>query len=219
MGLADYIGRFWAGAEVIYGVIIAMTFTSALRDLPSALVEQMMVERTVYTALFCCIAWGVADGMFYLWERNYLIRQENRIIEFSKSAQTEPAVTLVEAQLDDTVLRNIPGGQRHELYQKLVQFLSGAGARETLTVREGFTIVGGTLLRSALAGVVVVIPFFATADVNLALKVSNLLGILLLFGIGYLRALDREFIHRIVMAVGTSMIGIVITFITVVLGG
>ena len=135
MALADYIGRFWAGAEVIYGVIIAMTFTSALRDLPWAIVEKMLVERTVYTALFCCIAWGIADGLFYLWERNYLIRQENRIIELSKSAQTDPAVSLVEAQLDDTVLRNIPGEQRRELYQKLVQFLSGAGAKETLSMR------------------------------------------------------------------------------------
>ncbi|MDD1645675.1 MAG: hypothetical protein LUQ42_04540 [Methanomicrobiales archaeon] len=219
MALADYIGRFWAGAEVIYGVIIAMTFTSALRDLPFAVLEKMLVERTVYTALFCCMAWGVADGLFYLWERNYLIRQENRIIELSKSAQTEPAVSLVEAQLDDTVLRNVPSGQRQELYVKLVQFLSGSGTRETLSWREGFTIVGGTFIRSALAGVVVVIPFFATTDVDLALKVSNLLGILLLFGIGYVRALDREFVHRIVMAVGTSMIGIVITAITVVLGG
>ena len=219
MALADYIGRFWAGAEVIYGVIIAMTFTSALRDLPWAFLERMLVERTVYTALFCCMAWGVADGLFYLWERNYLIRQENRIIELSKSAQTEPAVSLVEAQLEDTVLRNVPGVQRHELYQRLVEFLSRAGAREKLSLREGFTIVGGTFFRSALAGVVVIIPFFATPDVDLALKVSNLLGILLLFGVGYLRALDRDFSHRIVMAVGTSMIGIVISAITVVLGG
>jgi hypothetical protein len=219
MALADYIGRFWAGAEIIYGVIIAMTFTSALRDLPWAFLERMLVERTVYTALFCCMAWGVADGLFYLWERNYLIRQENRIIELSKSAQTEPAVTLVESQLEDTVLRNVPGEQRHELYRKLVQFLSGAGTREKLSLREGFTIVGGTFIRSALAGVVVILPFFATTDVNLALKVSNLLGILLLFAVGYLRALDREFSQRIIMAVGTSMIGIVITAITVVLGG
>ena len=31
MKLADYIGRYWAGAEAIYAVIIAMTFTSVLR--------------------------------------------------------------------------------------------------------------------------------------------------------------------------------------------
>jgi hypothetical protein len=219
MALADYIGRFWAGAEVIYGVIIAMTFTSALRDLPWAFLERMVVERTVYTALFCCMAWGVADGLFYLWERNYLIRQENEIIALSKSAQTEPAVSLVEAQLDDTVLRNVPGEQRLELYRKLVQFLSGAGAREKVSVREGLTIIGGTFIRSALAGVVVVLPLFATTDVDLALKVSNLLGILLLFGVGYLRAQDRDFLHRIVMGAGTAMIGIVITVITVVMGG
>jgi hypothetical protein len=37
MALADYIGQVLGGAEVIYGVIIAMTFTSVLRETPFAL--------------------------------------------------------------------------------------------------------------------------------------------------------------------------------------
>jgi VIT1/CCC1 family predicted Fe2+/Mn2+ transporter len=217
MTLVDYIGRYWAGAEVIYGVIIAMTFTSVLRETPGVL--DVVMYRVALTALFCCIAWGLADGLFYFWERSYIIRQENRIIELSKSAENGPAVSLVGEQLDDTILRNIPGEQRTQLYQKLVQFLSGVSAREKLSMRDSGTIIGGTFIRSACAGLVVVTPFFLIHDVELALKISNLLGILLLFLVGYVRSLDKDLYPRVVSGIGTSLVGIVITSITVVLGG
>jgi hypothetical protein len=73
--------------RIIYGVIIAMTFTSVLRGYP--LVFALVLYKTVFAALFCCIAWGITDGLFYSWERRYLLRQENRIIALSKSADEE----------------------------------------------------------------------------------------------------------------------------------
>jgi hypothetical protein len=42
----------------------------------------MLYQTVVYSALFCCIAWGIADGLFYAWERRYNIRTENKIIEY-----------------------------------------------------------------------------------------------------------------------------------------
>ncbi len=218
MRLADYIGKYWAGAEVIYGVIIAMTFTSILRGYP--VVFAMVIQRTILAALFCCIAWGIADGLFYLWERNYIIRRENRIIQFSKSPrEKESALPLIGEELDDTILRNIPKENRVQLYEKLSQFLSGADNREKVSFREAATIVSGTFLLSAGAGLFVVTPFFVIGDVEQALKISNLVGILLLFGVGYLRALDRNIFSRVIFGIGSSLIGIVIAGITIVLGG
>lgn len=218
MGLADYIGKYWAGAEVIYGVIIAMTFTSILRGYPA--VFEFVLQRTIYAALFCCIAWGIADGLFYLWERNYIIRRENTIIQFSKSGeQKESALSLIGEQLDDTILRNIPKENRVQLYEKLSQFLSGAESREKVSFREAATIVSGTFLLSAGAGLLVVTPFFLIENVEQALKISNLVGIFLLFGVGYFRALDRNFFSRVIFGFGSSLIGIVIAGITIVLGG
>ena len=66
---------------------------------------------------------------------------------------------------------------------------------------------------------VVVAPFFLIHDVQTALKISNLLGGLLLFTVSYLRALDRNLLPRIANGVGTSLIGIIIAGITVLLGG
>jgi len=218
MALADYIGKFWAGAEVMYGVIIAMTFTSVLRGYPA--VFEIVITRVVYAALFCCIAWGIADGLFYFWERGYIIRRENKIIRFSQSAQeNESALSLIGEELDDTILRNIPPENRLLLYQKLVQVLSGVDAREKISPHEAMTIILGTFILSAGAGLIVVIPFFVIHDVEQALLLSNALGILLLFGVGYFRALDRNVLPRVLYGFVSSLIGIFIAGITVVLGG
>jgi hypothetical protein len=217
MGLADYIGKFWAGAEVMYGIIIAMTFTSMLRGYP--VVFEFIINKVILAALFCCIAWGIADGMFYLWERNYIIRRENKTIEFSKSSRQESAVTLIGEQLDDTILRNIPGENRLQLYEKLTQFLSTVDKREKISPREALTIIFGTFLLSAGAGLIIVFPFFIIENIEQALIVSNLFGIFLLFVIGYSRALERNFLSKIIQGTGVAFIGIIIALITIVLGG
>ncbi len=227
MALADYIGKFWTGAEAIYGVIIAMTFTSVLRGNP--VVFEQMLFMTIYAALACCIAWGIADGLFYSWERSYIVKQENTIIRLSKSAgQGESAVSLVGNELDDTILRNVPQEKRKELYQKLVQYLSVVEERKKMTLRDAATIILGTFLISTMAGIIVVMPFFLMSsnlsfffmgDVETALKVSNLLGILLLFVVGYYRAFNKDLSSRIISGIGTSLIGIIIAVITIVLGG
>ncbi|MDV2480851.1 hypothetical protein F8E02_02285 [Methanoculleus sp. Wushi-C6] len=218
MPLADYIGRYWTGAEVMYGVIIAMTFTSVLRGYPE--ISGLIVGKVVAAALFCCIAWGIADGMFYIWERSYLIRQENRIIESSRSAgQKESALSLIGEQLDDTVLRNIPEDDRFRLYERLSGFLAGVESREKMSPREAATIMLGTFLLSAGAGAIVVLPFFLIDGAGQALTISNLAGILLLFGIGYTRTRDRNFPSKVLYGFGSSFIGIIIAVITIALGG
>jgi hypothetical protein len=50
-----------------------MTFTSTLRG--EAAIFEMVFQTVIYPALFCCIAWGVADGLFYAWERRNIIRE------------------------------------------------------------------------------------------------------------------------------------------------
>jgi len=218
MRLADYIGKYWAGAEVMYGVIIAMTFTSILRGYPA--VFEFALYKTISAALLCCMAWGIADGLFYFWERSYLIRRENTIIQFSKSPQqNESAIPLIGEQLDDTILRNIPRENRLQLYEKLTGFLAGVDKREKLSSHDAMTIILGTFILSAGAGCIVVAPFFVFQDVEQALKVSNLLGILLLFAVGYFRALDRDLFSKVMFGLGSSMVGIVIAGITIVLGG
>jgi hypothetical protein len=218
MGLADYIGKYWAGAEVIYAVIIAMTFTSVLRGYVA--IPEVAYFNIVYSALFCYIAWGVADGSFYVWERKYNIRMENEIIDLSKlELKREAAIPLIKEQLDDTILRNIDEEKRIELYQSLLRYLSVSGKKKMVSTRDALNIVLGTSLVSTAAGVIVVLPFFLIDNLSFALDISNWLGISLLFIIVYNRTNERSFSGRIRSGFGTAIIGIIIAVITVLLGG
>ncbi|NPV61967.1 MAG: hypothetical protein HPY61_04940 [Methanotrichaceae archaeon] len=218
MKLSDYIGKYWAGAEAIYAVIIAMTFTSTFRSF--AAVPDAAYLHVVYSALLCCIAWGVADGSFYIWERKYNIKTENDIIDLSKSElKRDAAIPLVKEQLDDTILRNIDEEKRIQLYQVLLEYLSICGHKETVSTRDSLNIVLGTSLISTVAGVIVVFPFYLIDDLSFALDVSNLLGISLLFIIGYYRTNERSLFGRVRTGLGTAVIGIIITLITIALGG
>lgn len=218
VALADYIGKFWAGAEAIYSVIIAMTFTSVLRG--NLVVFEQMLSTIIYSALACCVAWGIADGLFYSWERSYIVKKENTIIRLSKSAgQGESAVSLVGDELDDTILRNVPQEKRLDLYQKLVHHLSVVEERKKMSLRNAAAIILSAFFISTVAGFIVVMPFFLMDDVETALEVSNLLGILLLFGVGYYRAFNKDLSSRIVSGISTSFIGIIIAIITIFLGG
>jgi hypothetical protein len=218
MRLADYIGKYWAGAEVIYAVIIAMTFTSTLRSY--SFDSERAVDMVVYSALFCCIAWGIADGAFYVWERKYIFRQENEIIALSKFPEkSDSAVAMIRDELDDTILRNINDENRLTLYQRLVQYLSESGKKQELSARDAISIVAGTFISSTVAAVLVTLPFFLMDDLRNALNISNLVCVILLFIAGYSRALNRSLNARLTSAIGTAFIGIIIAVITIRLGG
>jgi len=218
MKLADYIGRYWAGAEAIYAVIIAMTFTSVLRGYVA--IDEAAYLDVVYPALFCCMAWGIADGLFYAWERRYNIRMENKIIDLSRPGQDQDeAMSLIREQLDDTVLRNINYEKRMELYLNLMRHLDEVGAKRKASRWDAISIICATFVISTAAGLAVVAPFFLVENLQTALDISNMLGICLLFVIGYHRAYEKSASARMIMGFGTAVIGMVIAAVTILLGG
>ena len=218
MSLADYIGKYWAGAQAIYSVIIAMTFTSVLRNYLA--IPEEANFNVVSSALFCCIAWGIADGSFYAWERRYNLRLENEIIDISKSDQRkDSAIPLIMEQLDDTILRNINDETRIELYRNLVRHLATNGVKTRIAPRDALYIMAGTLFVSTVSGLIVVIPFFLVDNLRFALDISNCSGVFLLFIIGYYGTHERNLSDKVISGLGTAIIGIIITVITILLGG
>ncbi|WMW22081.1 hypothetical protein RE476_12010 [Methanolobus mangrovi] len=218
MGLSDYIGRYWVGAEAIYAVILAMTFTSVLRTYIAT--SDASHFPLVYSALFCCIAWGIADGSFYVWERKYNLRMENDIIDMCRSKrEKDAAISLIGEQLGNTILSNIAADKRQKLYSGLVLHLAAAGRKEAVSAGDILNIILGTTLVSTVAGLTIILPFFLIEDMYFALTISNWLGISLLFVIGYYRTYEKDFFERLRSGFITAVIGMMIAAITVMLGG
>ncbi|OPY21195.1 MAG: VIT family protein [Methanomethylovorans sp. PtaU1.Bin093] len=218
MHLSSYIGKYWTGAEVIYAVIIAMTFTSVLRTyiaIPGGSYFPM-----IYSALLCCIAWGIADGSFYIWERNHNLGIENDIIDICKSDRKgKAALPLISEQLENTIISNISEEKRLELYRDLILHLAATGKKETVSTRDALYMILGTSLISTASGVIVVLPFFLSDKLIHALAMSNLLGILLLFITGYYRTYEKDLYGKVRSGFGTTVIGMSIAAITILLGG
>lgn len=220
MPISDYLGKFWTGAEVMYGIIIAMTFTSTLRH-PS-FDTQTAYWAIVFSALFCCIAWGVADGFFYAWEDRYIARNQRKVIEASKSSDTNKlAYSMIKEELDKTILSNIGDNDRKRLYEGITEYLSKTDNKNRKrSGKSRLGIIAATILLSSGAGVIVLLPFFILAnDVRIALEISVILGIMTLYLIGWARAQGEMIPMRIVSGIGAASVGMIIAIITTTLGG
>ena len=89
---------------------------------------------------------------------------------------------------------------------------------ETVTTREARTLILGPLVRSAFAGAVVVAPFLLIGDGGTALLASNLLGVILLFAVGYTIVAETSGVSRVASGFRTAMVGIAIAAITIIVG-
>ncbi len=217
MGLADYLGRFWYSSEPMFGVIMVVCFTSVLRAYPQ-LAEQV-VGVVLLSALFCCIAWGLVDGVFYAWEAHYELEKKKKLQALAQApAGSKNARELVEDDLGDTIVDLMDEKDKEQIYQIVEKNVSGVDLgrvslkEDIVTVLIAFGLVVGS-------SIIVIIPFLLFSPVMNALKISNLTGIFLLFFMGYWREEDTRFTKKLITGGFTAFVAFIITIVTIVLGG
>ena len=155
-----------------------------------------------------------------IYGREIIISGQRNIIEICKSdLKGEAAIYLISEKLENTIISNISEEKRLELYRDLILHLAATGEKETVSTREVLAIIVVTSLISTASGVTVVLPFFLADKLIHALAQSNLLGILLLFITGYYRTYEKNLYGKVRSGFGTTVIGMSIAAITIVLGG
>lgn len=217
MGLSDYLGRFWHSSEPMFGVIMVICFTSILRT--NVAIAESMVWRIIDAALACCIAWGLVDGIFYAWELNYDRKKMERLVALSKSqANEESALSLLDENLTDTIIGTLNDHDRAHLYSRLLERIRDVDVgrvplkNSVITVLITFCLVVGT-------AVIVLSPFALIPQVSTALLLSNALGIALLFFVGYWREEGLQLRMKFRSGIMTALVALIITIVTVYLGG
>jgi hypothetical protein len=217
MGFADYLGRFWYSSEPMFGVIMVVCFTSVLRAFPDA--TDKVVETILLSALFCCIAWGLVDGIFYAWEAHYLLEKKKKL-QASVQAPKDPKKgrELVEDDLGDTIVDLMDEKDKEQIYQIVEKNVPGVDLghvsikEDIITVLIAFGLVVGS-------SIIVMLPFLWFSPVTTALKISNVTGILLLFIMGYWREEDKRTSKKLITGGFTALVALIITLVTVYLGG
>ncbi|MDT4838551.1 hypothetical protein FQZ97_723110 [compost metagenome] len=200
--------------EVIFGLLMAMTFVGALSVATSGREE----ARTMLIAAFGCnLAWGLADAVIYLL-RTWTDRTRNRTLLYrlQNSADAREGQALVADAMPPRIAAAVGAEGLEMLRRRLIDY-SGAPVRTGLGL-DDFLGALGTFLLVVLATFPIVIPFLLLADTALAIRTSNLVALGMLFAAGWMLARysgGNTWVGGAAMAI----VGTALMFAIIALGG
>jgi VIT1/CCC1 family predicted Fe2+/Mn2+ transporter len=209
--ILDPIERF---SEIVFGLIVVLSFTGALSV---AKAGQTEVHRMMTGAILCNLAWGIIDAAFYLIacftelrHKAYLL---NRVQRCSDPLEVRKRI---EEVLPETITEVFQSADFERMHNHLKQVTLPPQSLH-LSRRDwlgGLTV----LLLVFLSTLPVVLPFVFISNARLALHISNLIAVALLFASGQLLARYAG-LHHVWMGLAMVLIGGVLVAITIALGG
>ena len=171
-------------SEVIFGLLMAMTFIGSLSVATAGREE---VRTMMFAALGCNLAWGLADAVMYL-VRIATERTRNRTLlaRLRGGADAIAGQALVADALPPA-LAAAAGAEGIEVLRRRLVELPAPPAPPRLGLRD-FKGALGVFLLVVLATFPVVIPFLVFRQTALAVRVSNLVALVMLFIAGWMLA-------------------------------
>lgn len=171
-------------SEVIFGLLMAMTFVGAL-SVASAGREE--IRTMMITALGCNLAWGLADAVMYL-VGTVTERTRNRTLLARLRGGLDAAAgqALVADALPGALAGALGPAELESLRRRIAEQPAGSiRARVGLDDLRG---AAGVFLLVVLATFPVVVPFMLLDRVPLAMRVANLVALAMLFVAGWMLA-------------------------------
>jgi VIT1/CCC1 family predicted Fe2+/Mn2+ transporter len=201
-------------SEVLFGVIMVLTCTGSLSV---AGADRAEVRTMLIGALGCNVAWGIIDAALYLMG---IVAEKGRSLIIFRAVRnaTNPqtAERLIADALPSVVASVLLPAELDAMQQRLKQ-LPEPPAREHLDKGDWLGALGVFWL-VFVSTFPVAIPFIFMQDAALALRISNLIAIVMLFALGYAfgRCAGRNpWLAGILMVV----LGAILVGITTALGG
>ena len=201
--------------EALFGLIMALGFTGAVR-----LGEEEANNRALFIGILGCnLAWAIVDGVMYVLTALVERGRKLRLVREVLSAPTdEAALQQIGRELDGPLMTLTTPQERLQLHGWVLEILRRGGSEEARVERQD--LLGGLAasLLVLLATFPVVVPFLVIPDANLATRISNLIGLVLLFllGVRWGQIVGGRSIR---IATGLTLVGVVLVLITIVLGG
>ena len=168
--------------EVIFGLLMAMTFTGTI----SVATSGQEAERTMMiAALGCNLAWGLADAVMYLL-RTLIERTRNRTLRTNLLGATDAAAgrALIAEALPAHIAAVVGPEELEFLRHRVVEY-SSMPVQPRLGW-DDFRGAVGVFLLVAFSTFPLVVPFLLLDQTALAVRVSNLVGLGILFIAGWI---------------------------------
>ncbi|HTI37079.1 MAG TPA: VIT1/CCC1 transporter family protein [Vicinamibacterales bacterium] len=201
-------------SEILFGLIMALTFTGSISVAESGRDE---VRTLLVGAVGCNIAWGIVDAVMFLMD---MLAERGRDVLVVRAVRTASTASGAERIIRD----HLPDAFAHALTPAEIAHIRSAVLAGPISShapgleRADWLGALAVFLVVVLSTFPVVLPFLFIDDVALALRASNAVAIVMLFGVGYLLA--RHAGYR-PWRTGLAMVllGVVLVGLTIALGG
>jgi hypothetical protein len=168
-------------SEILFGIIMVMTFTVSLRV---ARADKLQVREMLIGAIGCNLAWGLIDALMYLMscisERGHNIKVLRRI---HKSKNPHDANKVICDALPPVVVSVLPAPALDAMRQNL-QAMPEPPARPRL-IPDDWRGAVSIFLLVFLTTFPIVLPFLLIPRLRLASRISDLIGLSMLFFSGH----------------------------------
>jgi VIT1/CCC1 family predicted Fe2+/Mn2+ transporter len=202
-------------AEVMCGLVMVLGFTATTQ----AAFTDITPRQLLIGVLGCNTAWGIVDAVTYILGNMLVRAQYNRKLMRLRGAGSPAEAREIAADILSFALDSIAEPARRE--QAVTWFLEGSARmalKPTRAAREDFLTALACFLVVFLSTLPVAVPFMLLANKVLALRLSNVLALGMLFGIGWQWAKLVE-ASRWWTGFLMLLLGAILVAVTVALGG
>ena len=201
-------------SEMLFGLIMVLTFTGSLSVAEAGRED---VRTMLIGALGCNLAWGIIDAVLYLM--GSLAEKGRGLMIFRAVRQaTDPqkAQRLIADALPAVVASVLQPAELEAMHQRLKQLPEPP--RPAWLRKDDWLGALGVFLLVFVSTFPVAIPFIFMHNAGRALRLSNLIAIVLMFILGYAfgRCAGR---NPWVMGISMVVLGAILVGLTMALGG
>jgi hypothetical protein len=201
-------------SEVLFGLIMALTFTGTLS---AATADREEVRTLLIGVIGCNIAWGLVDAVMFLMsaltERGHGLMTIQAV---RRAATPDAAYRVITGVLPPILASFLQPGDFERMRQGLVR-MEQLPAAPSLT-KDDWVGALAVFLLVFLSTFPIVIPFLVFGNVRFALRISNLVALVMLFITGSWLARHGGH-HPLWTGLTMVTLGVVLVGITIALGG
>ena len=201
-------------AEILFGLIMALTFTCSINIGTRGPAE---IRQLLIGAIGCNLAWGIVDAAMYLI--GILAKKSRSKTIFNavqNPSQTDKARTYISEELPSVLVSAI-GPEGLEKIRNKLTAMPHASINVRLNRRDIKEAIAIFFL-IFISTFPVVVPFVFIGDTQLALRVSNLVAIVMMFFCGWEVAKYVGY-NKWKLSIAIVLIGVVLVAVTIGLGG
>lgn len=201
-------------SEVLFGLIMALTFTCTISVAES---DKAEVRDMLIGAIGCNIAWGLVDAVMFVLTMLAEKGRGRTILNFVRKTSDEKKAREFIAGALPEVVSSVVQKEDLENMRKALLKIPESNLKIRITMND-VKIATGIFLLVFLSTFPVALPFAFIHDVRFALRMSNLVAIVLMFLCGWLLARYGGY-NKLLMGLIMTLLGVALVAITIALGG